>query len=298
MGAKSTNPVLSSPNRLKLGFFCTNLVSAMTTAPELFETAWPNVSAVAREADEVGLEALVSVARWKGYVEDDVSHRSHEVPDPFMYAAAISQATSYTSVFATTHSPTVHPNMIAGVSARGRAFAARYADVGPVQLIGPEPAGWAGQVAEFKELARSEHRREIQRWTTISITVRESDEEAEAYAHRTGVKLFDEASAAGFMATQVRENPNIRGAVYETHRDILRVPGPGTPSSVRPRPSSKVCGRSRTPESTGRSSAMSITCPSSSACARKCSPCSSGPGSAGHTARRSPQTCQIRTPSR
>jgi alkanesulfonate monooxygenase SsuD/methylene tetrahydromethanopterin reductase-like flavin-dependent oxidoreductase (luciferase family) len=321
----SASPALSSPNRLKLGLFCTNLVSAMTTAPELFQTTWPNVLAVAREAEAIGLEALVPVARWKGYVKDDVSHRSHEVLDPYVYAAAVAQATEFPSVFATTHAPTAHPLVVAkqcatidhvsggrfvlnvvggwnrpefemfgiemlehgeryayleewlglvrrlwtegdefdyesanfslrralsrpqplqeggipimnaGISDRGRAFSAQHSDIGLVQLAGADPTAWAQKVRDFKRLPRTGERgRELQVWTNVSIIVRDSDDEAEAYAHRVGVELFDEASATGFMATQVKENPNIAGPVYESLRDSLRTPGPGLPFTGSP----------------------------------------------------------------
>ena len=73
MGAKSTNPVLSSPSRFeaRLALHQSRIGDddgAGAVRDHLAER-------VAREADQMGLEALVSVARWKGYVEDDTIPR-------------------------------------------------------------------------------------------------------------------------------------------------------------------------------------------------------------------------------
>ena len=61
-----TNPLYNA-NRLKLGIFGTNVSNgcAISTAPDAFETSWPNTLAIAAAADRMGLEALVPVARWK-----------------------------------------------------------------------------------------------------------------------------------------------------------------------------------------------------------------------------------------
>ena len=55
-----TNPVFASPNRLKLGLFCTNTVPALTLAPELFTPTWENCLAVARKADGLAHELAVA----------------------------------------------------------------------------------------------------------------------------------------------------------------------------------------------------------------------------------------------
>lgn len=108
----SRNPVRGA-NRLKLGIFCANTMPALTTVDELFKPSWDACLKVARLADNAGLEAIVPIARWKGYVDDDPAHPSHEVIEPFTYAAAIAQATRHSAVFATTHAPTVHPLIVA-----------------------------------------------------------------------------------------------------------------------------------------------------------------------------------------
>lgn len=104
------NPIFSSPNKLKIGTFCTNgKGAAQTLVPEAGELSWPMSVEAARIADDHGYEAVVPYARWKGYVADDPRHESGAVMDPFTWAAAIAQATRRVGVFVTSHAPTIHP---------------------------------------------------------------------------------------------------------------------------------------------------------------------------------------------
>jgi alkanesulfonate monooxygenase SsuD/methylene tetrahydromethanopterin reductase-like flavin-dependent oxidoreductase (luciferase family) len=108
----SSHPIFGR-NRLNLGVFCANTMPALTTAPDLFRPSWHESLTVAKMADDAGFEALVPIARWKGYVDDAFEHPSNEVLEPFTYAAAMAQATRQIAVFATTHAPTVHPLIVA-----------------------------------------------------------------------------------------------------------------------------------------------------------------------------------------
>jgi len=111
-----SNPLFND-NKLKLGTFCTNTIPNMTFVPELLRPTWANGLAMARLADDAGLEAIVPIARWKGYLDGKPDHPSNEVLDPFSWAAGMAQATCYTSVFATSHAPTAHPLVVARQSA-------------------------------------------------------------------------------------------------------------------------------------------------------------------------------------
>jgi len=111
----STNPIFNE-NKLKLGTFCTNTIANMTFIPELLKPTWANTLAAARIADEAGLEAVVPIARWKGYLDDKPEHPSNEVLDVFAWAAAMAQATKHAAVFATSHAPTMHPVAVAKLS--------------------------------------------------------------------------------------------------------------------------------------------------------------------------------------
>lgn len=103
------NPIFG-PNRLKLGIFGTNSKgSALTLAPEAYKPTWDAVMETSRLADAAGYEAIVAYARWKSYVENCSSHPNHVVLDPFVFAAGVAQATSYSAIFTTSHAPTMHP---------------------------------------------------------------------------------------------------------------------------------------------------------------------------------------------
>ncbi len=110
---RMTNPIFSA-NRLKLGTFCTNGRGAsFSLAPEVNGMNFPLSVKAARMADEAGLEAVVSFARWLGYIKGKPNHYTGDVMDPFAWAAAIAQATQRVGVFVTSHAPTIHPLLAA-----------------------------------------------------------------------------------------------------------------------------------------------------------------------------------------
>ncbi len=65
----TTNPLIASKNRMKLGAMAMNCShgSTITTADGAWEMTWPDTLEVCRMADRAGLEALLPVGRWKGY---------------------------------------------------------------------------------------------------------------------------------------------------------------------------------------------------------------------------------------
>ena len=104
----STNPLFNN-SPLKLGTFSTNLSGGGTISKMsgLLKAEWPATKQLARLADEMKFEAIVPVGRWKGFGgETNFNGEGFEV---FAWAAGLSEATSYASVFATSHIPTVHP---------------------------------------------------------------------------------------------------------------------------------------------------------------------------------------------
>jgi dimethylsulfone monooxygenase len=106
----TTNPVFNG-NKLKLGTFCTNgrAGAAHTLVPEGNQLNWPRAVEIAQTVDRAGYEAVVPLARWKGYIKEKPNHVSGEVLDPFTWAAGIAQATEQIGVFVTSHAPTIHP---------------------------------------------------------------------------------------------------------------------------------------------------------------------------------------------
>jgi dimethylsulfone monooxygenase len=107
-----TNPLFND-NRLKLGIFGANVSNgcAVTTVPEALVTSWPNTLAIAETADRLGLEAMVPVARWKGF--GGKSNFNGTNFETYTWAAGLAQATKGVAVFTTSHVPTVHPILAA-----------------------------------------------------------------------------------------------------------------------------------------------------------------------------------------
>jgi dimethylsulfone monooxygenase len=107
-----TNPLFND-NKLKLGTFGTNVSNgcAVTMVDERFRATWPNTLAAAKEADALGLEALVPVARWKGF--GGPSNFNGTNFETYTWAAGLAQATEHACVFTTSHVPTVHPILAA-----------------------------------------------------------------------------------------------------------------------------------------------------------------------------------------
>lgn len=105
----SSNPIAGSPNRLKLGVFGLNVSSgcAMTSAADTLKIEWEESVRIARAAEAAGIEALVPVARWRGFGgATNFNHRSFET---LTWAAGLAAATERIGIFATVHVPTVHP---------------------------------------------------------------------------------------------------------------------------------------------------------------------------------------------
>jgi|GEM_PF-6267355 len=63
-----TNPLFND-RKLKLGTFSTNLAyaGALTTVEGTHEATWPAVMSLTKMADEMEFEAIVPVARWRGF---------------------------------------------------------------------------------------------------------------------------------------------------------------------------------------------------------------------------------------
>jgi alkanesulfonate monooxygenase SsuD/methylene tetrahydromethanopterin reductase-like flavin-dependent oxidoreductase (luciferase family) len=114
---KRRTPVLNDENALKLGVFATNLRGGVTLAdvPGNLRGTWPETVALARWADRLGLDAIVPIARWRGYGGDaNLGDRSFET---FTWATGLLAATRRIMVFATFHVPLGHPVMAAKMSA-------------------------------------------------------------------------------------------------------------------------------------------------------------------------------------
>lgn len=103
-----TNP-LYGPNRLKFGIFGSNLGGgcSATQAEGTLEASWPATREIAILADQAGLEALVPVARWKGF--GGPTNFNARCFETYTWAAGLAAQTERIAVFATSHVPTMHP---------------------------------------------------------------------------------------------------------------------------------------------------------------------------------------------
>jgi FMNH2-dependent dimethyl sulfone monooxygenase len=110
---KQSTPVLEQENRLKLGIFATNMRGGVTLSDieGKVEGTWDENVRYAQWADRIGLDAVIPIARWRGYGgEANLGDRSFET---FTWATGLLAATKRIQVFATVHVPLIHPAMVA-----------------------------------------------------------------------------------------------------------------------------------------------------------------------------------------
>ncbi|MEX2291090.1 MAG: LLM class flavin-dependent oxidoreductase [Mycobacteriales bacterium] len=105
---RQTNPLLND-QKMKLGLFGTNCSYGlvMSHAPSSYEVTWDHTLEIARRADDLGLEALVPIARWKGF--GGSTNFNGNCFETYTWAAGVAQATERIAIASTSHLPTVHP---------------------------------------------------------------------------------------------------------------------------------------------------------------------------------------------
>ena len=103
-----TNPALGS-RKLKLGTFQTNLDSGcvMSGLDGRLDITWPNTVALAKLADEMEFEAIVPVARWRGF--GGANNPQGPGFETYTWAAGIAASTAKSGVISTSHISLVHP---------------------------------------------------------------------------------------------------------------------------------------------------------------------------------------------
>ena len=95
--------------KMKLGLFGTNCSYGliMSHAPTTYEVTWAHTKEIAQRADALGFEALVPIARWKGF--GGTTNFNGNCFETYTWAAGLAEATENIAIFATSHLPTVHP---------------------------------------------------------------------------------------------------------------------------------------------------------------------------------------------
>jgi alkanesulfonate monooxygenase SsuD/methylene tetrahydromethanopterin reductase-like flavin-dependent oxidoreductase (luciferase family) len=96
-------------NALKMGLFGSNCSSgrAATLVPERWTGGWEDNLALARMADDAGLEFMLPVGRWKGYGGD--TDYMGTTLETITWATGLLAHTKRLIVFGTVHAPLFHP---------------------------------------------------------------------------------------------------------------------------------------------------------------------------------------------
>ena len=108
----STSPeraAMYGSNKLQIGLFGPNCSSgrAVTMVPERWSGSWPDNLALARMADEAGIDFLLPIARWKGY-GGDTDYQGATL-ETLTWASGLLASTSRITVFGTVHAPLFNP---------------------------------------------------------------------------------------------------------------------------------------------------------------------------------------------
>jgi FMNH2-dependent dimethyl sulfone monooxygenase len=100
---------LFNGQKLKLGVFGANISHglSMTHAETSFHISWEHTRAIARQADRMGFELLLPVARWRGF--GGTTDFNGESFESYTWAAGLAAETRQIMVFSTSHVFAVHP---------------------------------------------------------------------------------------------------------------------------------------------------------------------------------------------
>src|SRR4051812_32240082 len=103
------NAALVQGNALKLGLFGANCSNGRTyaTIPEGWDASWEQNLGLARLADELGVECMIPIARWKGYAGE--SRINSSTFESIAWACGLLAATRRLEVFCTVHVSLFHP---------------------------------------------------------------------------------------------------------------------------------------------------------------------------------------------
>ena len=94
---------------MKLGLFGSNCSYGliMSHAPTTYEITWAHTKEIAQRADALGFEAMIPVARWKGF--GGSTNFNGNCFETYTWAAGLAEATENIAIAATSHLPTMHP---------------------------------------------------------------------------------------------------------------------------------------------------------------------------------------------
>src|SRR5690606_27059408 len=106
---KDSGVAMYNDNAMKLGIFGSNCSHGLmaTHAETTYELTWEHTEKIAKLADQLGCEAMLPVARYRGMGGE--TNFNGENFETHTWAAGLAQATENIMVFSTTHVPTKHP---------------------------------------------------------------------------------------------------------------------------------------------------------------------------------------------
>lgn len=109
---RDTNPFYND-RKLKLGSFSINLHygAAASSIEGTHKAEWPSIKALAKLHDDMEFEAIVPVARWRGF--GGKTNFAGPGFETYTFAAGVGAQTEYPAAVATSHVPLVHPIMAA-----------------------------------------------------------------------------------------------------------------------------------------------------------------------------------------
>src|SRR5215471_14730871 len=100
---------MHNANALKLGLFGANCSSgrSATKVPERWSASWDDCLALARMADQAGIDFMLPIGRWKGYGGDTDMHG--ETLETITWATGLLAQTERITCFGTVHAPLFNP---------------------------------------------------------------------------------------------------------------------------------------------------------------------------------------------
>lgn len=107
--SKQSRVAMYNGNRLKIGLFGANCSSgrAVTLVDERWSGEWRDCLALARTADEVGIDFILPIGRWKGY-GGTIDYQGATL-ETVTWASGLLASTKRITVFGTVHAPLFHP---------------------------------------------------------------------------------------------------------------------------------------------------------------------------------------------
>ena len=160
---KYRQAVLGDENAMKLAIFGINLRGGVTLSDVegKIEATWEENLRLAMHADRIGIDAIVPVARWRGYGgRSNLGLRSFET---FTWATGLLARTERIQVFATFHVPLAHPVLAAKMATTADHISGGRFGLNIV-------AGWYADELAMFGLAQREHdeRYEVaDEWATV-----------------------------------------------------------------------------------------------------------------------------------